>query len=155
MPREARERFERLFVPEPNTGCWLWTGSTDPAGYGRFLISKKRGPILAHRAAVELYTGVVVPKGVLACHRCDTPGCVNPVHIFLGTHLDNRRDSIVKGRHDVSGARNPSSRLTVEIVAKIRERCEAGESQSSIARALEINQSTVSRISRRERWARS
>lgn len=129
MRLEARERFERLFIPEPNTGCWLWLGSVNAEGYGKFLVEKSRGPELAHRAAVELYTGHRIPQGVLGCHHCDTPACVNPSHIFLGSHADNRRDSI--------------------------ERRENGESQPAIAAALGINQSTVSRICRRERWARA
>ena len=75
-------------IPEPNTGCWLWLGFISPDGYGTRL---------AHRRAWELARGPI-PDGMLVCHRCDVRHCVNPDHLFLGTHLDNMRDMIRKGR---------------------------------------------------------
>ena len=91
-----RQRFEKFVTPEPNTGCWLWAGATTKAGYGQFGVGSK--VIYAHRLALEL-AGQVIPDGMCVCHRCDTPACVNPEHLFVGSHADNARDRDIKGRH--------------------------------------------------------
>lgn len=82
--------------------CWVWTAATDRRGYGRFGIGPKGGNrvFFAHRVAVAL-TGTIPPDDLLACHHCDNPPCCNPVHLFLGTLLDNMADMAAKGRnHD-------------------------------------------------------
>lgn len=100
--RPAIERFTDLYVPEPNSGCWLWTGgSLGSMGYGAFSPAgatfKVRGVVYAHRFAYEHFVGPV-PAGLCVLHRCDTPPCVNPDHLFLGTQLENVRDMMAKGR---------------------------------------------------------
>lgn len=82
-------------VLDPNTGCWLWPGSSNPQGYGRISWKGKQRQVT--HVSYEHFKGPV-PKGMLVCHKCDTPACYNPDHLFLGTHLDNRRDQIKKGR---------------------------------------------------------
>src|SRR6266481_7270354 len=77
--------------------CWLWTGATNPAGYGMFSKGGREGAILAHRFAWIITHGEEPALHVL--HKCDIPACVNPLHLFLGTDLDNQRDAIAKGRH--------------------------------------------------------
>src|ERR1700679_116642 len=80
--------------------CWLWTGATDQSGYGCIYVSgAHKQPIYArtHRLPWELHYGVIPPEnGVL--HRCDTPACVRPDHLFLGSQLDNMADARAKGR---------------------------------------------------------
>lgn len=93
-------RFERRTIPEPMSGCLLWTGEVNDKGYGRFLIGGKRIP--STHVALAL-AGRPVPNGMLACHHCDNPGCVNEAHLFVGTHTDNKRDMMGKNRHDHSG----------------------------------------------------
>jgi hypothetical protein len=80
----------------------------------------------AHRVAWELERGPI-PEGLLVCHRCDNPSCVNPSHLFLGTQGDNMRDKVAKGRHDTRGERNARARLTEGQVWEIKSILAAGQ----------------------------
>ena len=77
-------------------GCMFWTGSTNSDGYGK--ISFQNKPVLLHRWIYEQHHGHI-PKGILICHRCDTPQCWNIAHLFAGTSQDNLLDCARKGRH--------------------------------------------------------
>lgn len=89
---------------EKTDDCWLWKGAVSMAGYGRFWNDGRM--CQASRFSYELVHGKI-PKGKEACHRCDTPACVNPEHIFIGTHRENLLDASAKGRIG-----KPSERLT-------------------------------------------
>lgn len=91
------------------TGCWVWTASRYPGGYGQF--RRKGGPLRGtHRVAWELARGPI-PEGLHVCHRCDNPVCVRPSHLWLGTHSENMQDAHRKGRIPLtSGARPRRSR---------------------------------------------
>lgn len=95
--RRLREAFEAKYIPEPNSGCWLWTGALWLNGYGQLKIPRTRKNIGAHFASYVLHYGRVAP-GIYVCHTCDVPCCVNPEHLFLGTQSDNMRDASRKGR---------------------------------------------------------
>ena len=93
--RYRRESFLDKCLPVPFCGCWLWLGSGTQNGYGHFYYEGRVQ--LAHRASFEIFNGEI-PDGLLVCHKCDTPACVNPDHLFTGTYSDNARDSINKNR---------------------------------------------------------
>lgn len=89
------EKFNERWIPEPNTGCWLWTHGSLVAGYG--VIQDGNKSLKAHRVSYELFIGQI-GKGLFVCHKCDTPACVNPNHLWLGTCKDNLRDAVKKKR---------------------------------------------------------
>lgn len=145
-----RARFDAKVMPVPEAGCWLWTAGTDPAGYGRIL-SPQRRVFAAHRLSWELHRGPI-PAGMCVCHKCDTPGCVNPDHLFLGTHAENAADMIAKGRHlgrKRRGEATASAKLTVAQVLAIRAH---PGSQKQIAREFGISPTSVCYIQARRNW---
>lgn len=83
-------RFSEKYIVRLN-GCWEWQGASYTNGYGVFHGTS------AHRWSYEYHKGTI-PKGMLVCHTCDNPPCVNPTHLFLGTTKDNARDRDEKGR---------------------------------------------------------
>lgn len=151
MRRPLLERFEAKVSPEPTSGCWLWTAYLMPNGYG--LIGRGgsgEGMEYAHRAAWMLYRGPV-PAGRFVCHRCDNRACVNPDHLFLGTHADNMRDMSSKRRSAV-GSRNGQARLSPQSASEARRMKSSGIPQAQIARALGVSPMTISRLVRGQSW---
>jgi hypothetical protein len=106
------------FWPSVNKtpSCWLWTGPQNSYGYGRY---KDGRDGLAHRHSWRLANGTAIPDGMVVMHRCDVPLCVNPAHLTLGTHSDNRKDAISKNRH-AKGEKAGHVKLTEDDVRQIR-----------------------------------
>lgn len=146
-------RFEDKFMPEPNSGCWLWFGCSSE-GYGQFNLHGKT--FYAHRLAYELYKNPI-PEEMQVLHKCDVPCCVNPDHLWLGSHVDNMADMARKGRN--KGPRegpfvsivNPYVKLTMQEADEIRS-LYPRYSQTKIATMYNTTQSLVSLIVRNLRY---
>lgn len=113
----VRARLEVNHIPVPEAGCWLWTGPVNEDGYGQTWDGVRY--LGAHRASYALHIGPI-PKGKEVCHKCDTRSCINPDHLFLGTHGENMRDMYRKGRRTQCGERNGHARLTEAQVSEIK-----------------------------------
>lgn len=141
--KEPIEKRFWLHVRKTRT-CWLWTGEIGRHGYGRFYISPK-SPRGAHRISWEIANGPIVQKEHVL-HRCDTPACVRPDHLFLGSNLDNVKDAVLKRRH-------PTVKLFARDVRRIRQMLIAGESNAAVARKFGVYATTIWRIAHGKTWA--
>lgn len=123
----ARERFfAKVDVKSPDE-CWLWKGGRYGRHYGAFCLDGEH--MGAHRASWIIHNGPV-PDGLDVLHTCDTPLCVNPRHLWVGTHTDNMRDKCAKGRHVVPiGHAAACSKLTEDQALEVFELRKQGLSQ--------------------------
>lgn len=144
MRKTLKERFEEKFYITP--GCWIWAACVTEAGYGQ--IGLKNKVLYAHRVSWELYYREI-PDGLNVLHKCDVPGCVNPSHLFLGTHQDNTADMVSKGR-GVNGELVGTSKLTENDIMEIRA---SEESQYKLAEKYGVDQTNISCIKLRKSWA--
>lgn len=139
--------------PTLGTACWLWTGH-ERKGYG--FICERRQKRSAHRYGWELRNGPV-PAGLFVLHRCDTPLCVNPAHLFVGTQRENLDDCVRKGRWRVPrGEGHPHARLTEELVREIRRRYRPrhpADGITAMAEEFGVAVPTVSQAARGVHWA--
>lgn len=119
-------------------------------GYGGFWYDGKT--VAAHRFSYLTHTGPI-PKGLDVCHSCDNRACVNPDHLFLGTHQDNMTDMVNKKRSPSGiGSRNPRAKIGDLHVIIIREACDAGYKQKDIAKYFCLSTSQLSAIKKRISW---
>lgn len=131
--------------------CWLWTAGVNNKGYGRFRYfsdAERHGlgcDLYAHRVAWLLTNGPI-PDGMEVLHRCDTPRCVSPDHLFLGTQADNMRDASRKNRFCRIGRPARLQKLTPEIVRAIRAET---HTDRHVAGLYGISYGFVNRIRRR------
>lgn len=140
--RPLVDRFWEKVDKRGPDDCWEWQGKPDHSGYGK--VQNDSGTVIpAHRAAWIMAHGEI-PKGMLVCHHCDNPACVNVRHLFLGTQDDNMQDMARKGR----GAR----KLTEVQVLEIRALAETDLSHTDIAKMFDTSRKNVGMIVRRESW---
>lgn len=148
-------RFWRKVAIGDSLMCWEWSahrGSNTPGrNYGKFGVDGQN--CFAHRVAWVLTHGPI-PEGMDVLHACDNPPCVNPAHLYLGTHSDNMRDRSARGRMpSMSGSRHPEAILTEDDVLKIRERWRAGERPAaSIAADFPVTKECVYAIVYYRSW---
>jgi hypothetical protein len=144
--KDPATQLEMRTIPVPESGCFLWVGPLNSMGYGRMAHSQ-----YAHRAAYELAHGPI-PKGMHVCHKCDVPSCVNPDHLFLGTHQENMADSARKGRAKqpaFHGPDHPRAKFTAEDVRYIRT---TRRPYAELARQYGVAKNTIYRIRKRQAY---
>ena len=133
--------------------CWIWTGDVyTNSGYGRISVSGRR--VRAHRVSWLLAAGQD-PGPLLVLHRCDTPACVRPDHLFLGTNTDNMRDKARKGRarnEPHRGSSNGFAKLNETNVQLIRERRAAGATAAALSREFNVSITTISNVTTGLSW---
>lgn len=144
--RTLMDRFNALWMAEPMTGCWFWTGATSELGYGRF--NNNNCCRNASRTAWELYRGPI-PDGMFVCHHCDNRACVNPLHLFLGNQKDNMSDAARKNRV-IRGSKHPLSKLSDTDIVLIKE---DHRPLRVIASEFGIHFTIVKGIKKGKRWA--
>jgi len=150
IPEKHIARFNSCGEPQEN-GCIIWTGPiVPPKGYGRFHFAADGKQLAegAHRVSYRIHKGPI-PDGMLVCHHCDNPPCINPDHLFLGTPKQNTDDMVKKGRNPwaiVSGAK-----LTEEDVLFIRS---SSLDKHEIAKIFSIHPDTAKRIRSGQLWKR-
>lgn len=130
-----------LFFIDKQESCWIWKGALNRSGYGKFSMNSKT--VVASRASYLLFNGDIADKKFI-CHMCDIPSCVNPSHLWVGSHVENMQDMVAKGR--------AASRLSVSDVLFIRELIENGCSNNEICEKFKISCGHVSNIVSKRIW---
>ncbi len=147
---QMKKYLESRVLKEPG-GCWLWQGPLDNVGRGKLEWRRAGVPTVwrAHRAAYIVFKGDL--GNLHVCHTCDNPSCVNPDHLFLGTHLDNMADRDAKGRQP-KGIEQGNAVLTEDQVREIRRLVAGGMSMTDTASHYGVNHATVWRVVNRKGW---
>ena len=150
--KTAKERLLDGIEIITESGCWIWMKAVSPAGYGKIsYLGKNR---IAHRVSYMEFIGGI-PGDLCALHRCDTPSCINPNHLFLGTKGDNNRDAMRKGRcrsgsyYREKGDWNCNVKLTKEQVLYIRA---SDETQIKLAKKFNVSRATIGDARTRKTW---
>jgi hypothetical protein len=159
MPPKARPATERFWDKVQKTrGCWNWIGCRTRYGHGQLHGDggDKAPTVYAHRLSWEMHNGLI-PDGLEVCHHCDNPACVNPKHLFLGTHAANMFDCKNKGRHHPPitkrGEQHSMAILTEHQVMEIRSLCERGRlTHAQIGARYGVSKPTVTAINTRRTW---
>jgi hypothetical protein len=147
----VEQRFAMQWMPEPNSGCWLWLGTISNVGYGK-LYAFGQTKASAHRVSYQLHVGAI-PDGMMVLHHCDVRPCVNPDHLFLGTADDNTKDMLSKGRHRTRpnhGAANHNAKLTEDDVRMIKASMETGV---ILARQLNVTPRVIYLVRHGQTWS--
>lgn len=147
-----QERFDSKYEVVTESGCWIWTAGSDKDGYGTFW--KDGTTKRAHRVSYELHK-TKIPEDMLVCHKCDTPSCVNPDHLFVGTNSDNMKDRSIKNRNrDQKGEKHNMCKLTESEVLELRDLLSNSPyTQRVIADKYGISYPHISDIKLRRSWS--
>jgi hypothetical protein len=158
------DRFERKFNRGEEAECWLWHGAkANKYGYFYYKGKVRR----ATHVALELLANTHVPEGFVAMHTCDTPLCVNPAHLKIGSAKDNMQDCVSKRRHGTvthpesykngrppvgTGELNGQAKLCEHDVREIRRKYAEGIVQVALAKEYNVTQANISLIVTKQKW---
>lgn len=144
------ERFGSYYSVAEN-GCWIWQKFKDKDGYGFIRVNGVRQR--AHRYSYLIFVGDI-PDGMVVCHKCDNPSCVNPNHLFVGTKKDNTQDMFAKGRNGkfdrLKGSKHPNTSLNETDVLSIFH---SSKSYSALSKQYGVGKSSIARIKHGKTWA--
>lgn len=156
--------LERFWAQVDRSGsCWLWRGLAS-GDYGRISLDGRMWS--AHRFVYHLTYGPI-PDGLWVLHHCDVRSCCRPEHLYLGTHAENTRDAVERGRmatgdrsstrlypeRHCRGSDSPHAKLTEDAVREIRRLAAGGASHPSIARRYGVAPTTIWEVVARRTWA--
>lgn len=142
----ARVR-QHVKTSDPNA-CWEWQGTINNQGYGALRFGGKQ--YKAHRFSYEIHRGPI-PAGLMICHKCDNPPCVNPDHLYAGTARENSRDAVDRDRRP-KGERIGRAVLTPGMVRKIRKLRGEGCTAREIAERFKVSKSAVNHVIYGRSW---
>lgn len=150
-PRPRRSLIDRFWDHVVKTdGCWLWEPTVATNDYGRIRIGGRGAKVKTHRLSWEIHVGPI-PDGMHVLHRCDTPPCVRPEHLFLGTHAENHVDKTRKGRQ-TRGEGVVIGKLTADSVRAIRTHLADGMTQRAIAAMFTVSHTAIRWIAIGKTW---
>jgi len=159
--QDFHERFWSKVFKDETTGCWMWCGDRTKSGYGQIvpMRTRKRPKLpsnkrkMAHRISWQIAHGPIA-NTTLICHKCDNPSCVNPDHLFPGTHKDNTQDCLNKGRMNPAiGTRSGSAKLTEHQIIEIRRMYKPWKfSAGKLAAIFKVSRCSIWKIVNFEHW---
>ena len=154
-PANLAQSFWPRGATEAPDNCWAWLGQLNDRGYGVTQVGGRLGlNTRASRIGFALWHGVTLEtiEGLEVCHTCDNPKCVNPNHLFIGTHADNVADMVAKGRQ-ARGIKNGSAKLTWPLAREIRALHKTGVyKQKQLCQRFGITQGTLNPLLNQKTW---
>jgi len=147
------QRFWPKVAIDDSDKCWIWMAQRKPAGYGQLRFGPDHATTCAHRVAWLIVVGQI-PDGMNVLHRCDNPSCVNPRHLFLGSHRDNMLDKERKGRANHPRGEENHAKLRTEDVLHIRRLYAAGQAtQADLGRRFHVSPGYIWHLVNGSKWS--
>lgn len=147
--KSIKDKILNKIKIDTNTGCWIWQGAKSSNGYPQLWLADKKVR-LAHRASYEVFNGEL-KKGLCICHKCDTPECVNPDHLFQDTIQGNIKDRDSKNRQ-AQREKNGMAKLNERQIKEIRSLCSIGKKQCDVAKQFNVTHQQISNIVNNLNW---